>query len=107
MKVDIEKSMQKFLDKIHERFGVSAERLLELAKADCEGRIKIYTESKTGTCGTCKHFKRTPGTRSGKCDMKKWCKNRYGRQVGQWEFNPSQSRKACKRYEADNKGGDG
>lgn len=33
-KIDIEKSAQNILNKIYERFGVSAERLVELAKAD-------------------------------------------------------------------------
>lgn len=41
MKVDIEKSVQNILDKIHERFGVDVERLVELDKADKEGRIRI------------------------------------------------------------------
>lgn len=48
-RIDIEKSAQNILDKIYERFGVSAERLVELAKADREGRCVVlpsveYTE---------------------------------------------------------------
>ena len=40
-RIDIEKSAQNILDKIYERFGVSAERLVELAKADREGRCVV------------------------------------------------------------------
>ena len=40
-RIDIEKSAQNILDKIYERFGVSAERLVELAKADREGRYVV------------------------------------------------------------------
>lgn len=40
-RIDIEKSTQNILDKIYERFGVSAERLVELAKADREGRCVV------------------------------------------------------------------
>lgn len=40
-RIDIEKSAQNILDKIYERFGVSAERLVELAKADQEGRCVV------------------------------------------------------------------
>lgn len=47
-KIDIEKSCQNLLDKIQERFGVSAERLVELAKADCDGRC-IVLPCKVGT----------------------------------------------------------
>lgn len=36
-KIDIEASAKKLLDKIQERFGISAERLLELARADQAG----------------------------------------------------------------------
>ena len=40
-RIAIEKSAQNILDKIYERFGVSAERLVELAKADREGRCVV------------------------------------------------------------------
>lgn len=47
-RIDIEKSAQDILDKIYERFGVSAERLVELAKADREGRcVVIHPNSVT------------------------------------------------------------
>ena len=40
-KIDIEKSAQNILNKIYERFGVSAERLVELAQADQAGRCVV------------------------------------------------------------------
>ena len=40
-KIDLEKSVKNLLDKIQERFGVSAERLVELAEADQAGRCFI------------------------------------------------------------------
>lgn len=40
-KIDIEKSVQNILDKIYEHFGVSAERLVEIAQADREGRCVV------------------------------------------------------------------
>lgn len=40
-KIDIEASAKKLLDKIQEQFGVSAERLLDLAKADQAGRCLV------------------------------------------------------------------
>lgn len=40
-KIDIEKSAQNILNKIYERFGVSAERLVELAFADRAGRCVV------------------------------------------------------------------
>lgn len=46
-KIDIEKSVQNILDKIYERFGVSAERLVEIAQADREGRC-VVLPAKTG-----------------------------------------------------------
>lgn len=46
-KIDIEKSVQNILDKIYERFGVSAERLVEIAQADRDGRC-VVLPVKTG-----------------------------------------------------------
>lgn len=40
-KIDIEASAKNLPDKIQERFGVSAERLLELAQADQAGRCLV------------------------------------------------------------------
>lgn len=40
-KIDIEASAKKLLDKLQERFGVSAERLLELAQADQAGNCLV------------------------------------------------------------------
>lgn len=73
------------------------DRLQELIRADREDRIRILPESHGKTCGTCGHFKRIPGTCRGKCDVKPYATNRYG---FTWEFEPSQSRKACKQYKS-------
>lgn len=43
-KIDIEKSVQNILDKIYEHFGVSAERLVEIAQADREGRCVVHPD---------------------------------------------------------------
>lgn len=51
-RIDIEKSAQNILDKIYERFGVSAERLVELAKADREGRCVVLPFKVGGTVYT-------------------------------------------------------
>lgn len=51
-RIDIEKSAQNILDKIYERFGVSAERLVELAKADREGRCAVLPFKVGGTVYT-------------------------------------------------------
>ena len=40
-RIDVEASAQKIISKIEERFGVPAERLLELAQADREGRCVV------------------------------------------------------------------
>lgn len=43
-KIDIEKSAQNILNKTYERFGVSAERLVELAQADQAGRCVVLPD---------------------------------------------------------------
>lgn len=40
-KIDIEKSAQNILDRIQQKFGISAEQLLELAQAYQEGRCVV------------------------------------------------------------------
>ena len=42
-KIDIEKSAQNILSKIQKRFGISAERLVELASAERDGRVMVLT----------------------------------------------------------------
>lgn len=84
-RIDIEKSAQNILDKIYERFGVPAERLVELAKADGEGRAHILPSPRENTCGKCGNFTRTPGCGYGECTL------RPG-------LRPYQSRVKCKRY---------
>lgn len=40
-RIDIEASARNILNKIYERFGISAERLVELAQADRDGRCVV------------------------------------------------------------------
>lgn len=40
-RIDIEESARNILNKIYEQFGVSAERLVELAQADRDGRCVV------------------------------------------------------------------
>lgn len=69
-RIDIDKSAQNILDKIYERFGVTAERLVELAKADGEGRVHILPSPRENTCGKCGNFVRVHGCSSGKCTLR-------------------------------------
>ncbi len=41
LRIDIEASAQKIISKIEERFGIPAERLLELVQADRDGRCVV------------------------------------------------------------------
>lgn len=93
--------------------GMPPDCLNEFAQAYREGRVKILPKVEKGTCGSCQHFNRTPGTRSGTCSEREWYTDRYGhidRHRG--VFRPTQSRKSCKLYiardetEAALKGGD-
>jgi len=74
--------------------GTSFIRILELMKADANGQVVIKAPPLEGTCGTCKHFVRTPGKASGYCD----CRNlltRYGKDTGK-TLCVTQSRKRCR-----------
>lgn len=42
LRIDIEASAQKIISRIEERFGIPAERLLELAQADRDGRCVVF-----------------------------------------------------------------
>lgn len=75
------------------------DRLRELVQADREGRIKILPEGDQGTCGTCNHFRRTPGTNSGICDVKRFRKDRYGKEDTSRKFVAQRSTKGCKHWE--------
>ncbi|MBE5037294.1 hypothetical protein INF35_05830 [Subdoligranulum sp. DSM 109015] len=77
------------------------DRLRELVEADKDGRIKIVPNYVGKACGTCDHFHRVAGTRRGTCDVKPYATSRYGTPwPGEIPFEPSQSRIACKQYEA-------
>lgn len=75
------------------------DRLRELVEASKEGRVKIIPKYVGKSCGTCGHFHRVAGTRHGTCDVKPYAKSRYGTPYP-GPFEPSQSRIACKQYEA-------
>lgn len=76
------------------------DRLRELVEADREGRIKIYPKAENNTCGACRHFLRITGRRCGTCDVQSQYRDRYGQADDRrGTFKPSQSRKACKRFE--------
>ena len=75
------------------------DKLARYEKAEQEGRLKILPESKSGTCGTCDHFHRIPGTRRGTCDVKDHYNDRYGKPDNhRGKYEPSQSKIACKQY---------
>lgn len=74
------------------------DRLRELVEADRDGRVKILPECVGKNCGTCANFNRIPGSRHGNCEVRKHPANRYGRENKEIEFQPVQSRIACKQY---------
>ncbi len=76
------------------------DRLREMVEADREGRCRIHPKSENNTCGSCGHFQRISGRRCGTCDVYSKYRDRYGRvDDRRGTFTPSQSKKACKRYE--------
>lgn len=78
--------------------GVTPQRLRELAKADAEGCVKIYTvKSNDRCCGNCDNFQREPGTRHGTCKVRPWQSDRYGLDKSR-VFQPPQSHVACGSY---------
>lgn len=74
------------------------ERIRELLKADKDGRIRVLPAGESGTCGSCKNFVRTPGARSGTCEVRPYPRDRWGKEDRNREFRPSQSRISCKQY---------
>lgn len=85
------------MDLLGDKYDI--DRLRELMKADQDGRVKILPEGDQGTCGTCNHFRRTPGTNSGGCDVKKFKKDRYGKEDRSRKFVAQRSTKGCKHWE--------
>lgn len=78
----------------------SIDRLRELIEADRDGRVKILPKSTENTCGTCENFLRIENTKRGHCKLKPLVNSQYGMRYN-IPFEPSQSRKACKKYESD------
>ena len=75
------------------------DRLRELVETDREGRIKILQKPGVNTCGSCGHFHRIAGTSCGTCDEQAYYKSHRGEiDPGRGTFSPSQSRKACRKY---------
>lgn len=85
------------MDLLGETYDI--DRLRELVEADRDGRIKVLPEGDQGTCGTCNHFRRTPGTNSGSCNVKKFKKDRYGKEDRSRKFVAQRSTKGCKHWE--------
>lgn len=99
--IDVLKKHSKMLSELCD--GIGTLRVKELVEADKDGRVLITKKSDDGTCGSCDHFKRIAGTRSGTCDIKPYCSNRYGQiDKSRGTFSPAQSRKACKQYSRKN-----
>lgn len=73
-------------------------RLVELAEADKDGRVRIMPESQNETCGNCDNFKRESGTRHGLCAKRPHPRNRYGKIDRSRKFIVYQNTQSCKLY---------
>ena len=73
-------------------------RLVELAEADKDGRIRIIPESQNETCGHCYNFEREPGTKHGTCAKRPHPRDRYGKIDRSKQFIVSQSTQSCRLY---------
>ena len=73
-------------------------RLVELAEADKDGRIRIIPESQNGACGGCWYFEREPGTKHGTCAKRPHPRDRYGKIDRSKQFIVSQSTQSCRLY---------
>lgn len=74
------------------------DRLKELVQADKEKRIKIINFFDDKSCVNCKHFNRIAGTARGECAVKPYYEIR-GKNDLKRKFIPSQSHKACSKFE--------
>lgn len=61
---------RKFEDELI-RDGMSLQHVLDLLKAEKEGRLKVRPESLGQCCGQCHHFIREPMKASGICEVRK------------------------------------
>ena len=73
-------------------------RLVELAEADKDGRVRIIPESQNETCGHCYNFERESGTRHGLCAKRPHPRNRYGKMDRSKKFIVYQTTQSCKLY---------
>lgn len=73
-------------------------RLVELAEADKDGRVRIIPESQNETCGHCYSFERESGTRHGLCAKRPHPRNRYGEIDRSKKFIVYQNTQSCKLY---------
>ena len=73
-------------------------RLVELAEADKDGRVRIMPESQNDTGGNCDNFKRESGTRHGWCAKRPHPRNRYGKIDRSRKFIVYQNTQSCKFY---------
>lgn len=81
---------RKFEDElIHD--GMSLQHVLDLLKAEREGRLKVRPESLGQCCGQCHHFLREPMKASGICEVRK---NKHYPRAGT-PLYCCQSKKAC------------
>ena len=70
-------------------------RLVELAEADKDGRVRIMPESQNETCGNCDNFKRESGTRHGLCAKRPHPRTRYGKIDRSRKFIVYQNTQSC------------
>lgn len=80
-------------------FGVSLDRMQELAQAELEGRIVLRSAGSGKKCGSCVHWHRISESKRGTCDVRQWERNRRGH-MEPWRhsFTPAQSYGACRYY---------
>ena len=81
---------RKFEDELI-RDGMSLQHVLDLLKAEKEGRLNVRAKSLGQCCGECHHFLRAKGRVSGICEVRKY--KRYPRSG--WPLHCCQSKKAC------------
>lgn len=81
---------KKFEDELI-RDGMSLQHVLDLLKAEKEGRLKVRPESFGQCCGQCHHFLREPMKASGICEVRR---NKHYPKAGQ-PLYCYQSKKAC------------
>lgn len=99
LEADFEAAIGGLLERV-DRLGeieqfVTAERALELAKADAAGMVKIVRRPPEGkVCGSCADFIRERGTAFGMCRTQLCERGRYRGQPR----NVSQSRRVCAEY---------